>query len=144
MKTRYAFVPLAVGLMLAGCQCGRKTTTPTEDSIIEAAYNYSMAMANYNVDKAIPFATDETQKTTLMRAKQLIQAVGDEYIKSDTPAKIEITDVEITSDTTAYAIYHKTTPLKNFSDTIQLRKRDGKWLAHALMMQVSKPAEPQQ
>lgn len=143
MKTRHFLYPLTIGLILVGCQCGNKTTK-TEDSIIEAAYNYSYAMANYNVQKAAPYATEETQKTTLVRAQNLIQAVGNDYIESDTPAKIKITSVEITSDTSAYAIYHKTTPRKDFSDTLQLRKRDGKWLAHALMKQVAPPSEQQQ
>lgn len=99
--------------------------------ICEAAYNYSYAIANYDVEKAEGYATTETRETTLVRSRQLIKAIDTNYIISDTPAQIEITSVKIVNDTEAYAIYHKTTPLKDFSDTLQMRKRKGQWYAHA-------------
>ena len=103
-----------------------------EKAIKKTAYKYSYAMANYRVDDAEKYATAETRETTLVGARNMIARIGDEYISSDTPASIEIVDWAMTSDTTAYAIYHKTTPIKDFSDTLQLKKRDGRWLAHAL------------
>lgn len=102
-----------------------------ESKIREIAYNYSFAMANYQVDEAEPYATSETQSTTLQKARMIVKAIDKEYIKSDTPASIDITDVTIIDDTSALAVYHKVTPIKDFSDTLELRKRDGLWKAHA-------------
>lgn len=111
----------------------------SEKKIIrEVAYNYAYALANYNVDEAENYATEETRSLTLAVARNMITAVGSEYIKSDTPAEIEIRSVEIINDTVAKTVYHKTTPLKDFSDTLYLRKRNGEWLAHVLIPVVKK------
>ena len=53
------------------------------------------------------------------------------YIAKDTPASIEIISTNILSDSSALVVYHKTTPIKDFTDTLELRKRDGNWLAHS-------------
>ncbi|MBO7101122.1 MAG: hypothetical protein J6V98_03780 [Bacteroidales bacterium] len=100
-------------------------------AIKEAAYNYSYAMANYQVDDAAKYSTNETIETTIEYAHHIINKIDTAYIIADTPAIIEIASTNKTSDTTAYAIYHKVTPIKDFRDTLQLRKREGKWLAHA-------------
>lgn len=108
------------------------TLTACNDNhaIKETAYNYSFAMANYQIDEAAKYATNETIETTLDFARRIIEKIDTAYIISDTPANIEITEINKTSDTTAYAIYHKVTPIKDFSDTLALRKRDGYWQAH--------------
>ena len=105
-------------------------------AIKEAAYNYSYAMANYQIDKAAEYATNETVETTIEYARQIINKIDTAYIIADTPAIIEITSTNKISDTSAYAIYRKKTPIKDFSDTLQLRKREGKWLAHAPIQKV--------
>lgn len=97
----------------------------------DIAYRYSYAMANYDVDAAEPYSTLETRQTTIPTVRNLIGKVGQQYIDSDTPAQIEILSTTIVNDTEAYAIYHKTTPIKNFQDTVRLRKRDGQWQVHA-------------
>ena len=127
-----ALLIAAIMLVLMGCN-------NEERAIQRNAYKYSYAMANYDVDAAEPYATPETGATTLKKARYLVNAVGDEYISSDTPASIEIVSVEQTSDTTAYAVYHKRTPIKNFSDTLPMRKRDGQWLAHIPMRTAPQP-----
>ena len=45
------------------------------------------------------------------------------------------------NDTCAVATYHKITPKKDFSDTLQLRKRDGKWYAHVLPKIAEEPVQ---
>lgn len=110
----------------------------------QVAYAYSYALANYHVDEAEEYATEETKSTTLVKARSLVKAVGDEYIQSDTPAEIEITDVELQSDTVAIATYHKTTPIKDITGTLELRKRDGEWFAHSPMKKVVVPEEKPQ
>ncbi len=101
-----------------------------EKKVERVAKNYATAMANYNVDKAYRYATEETQATTLVKAQYYVSIIDPEYIESDTPAKIKITQTNIVDDTSAYTIYHKTTPIKDFYDTLWLRKRDGEWKAH--------------
>ena len=62
-----------------------------------------------------------------------MKSVKPGYIESDTPAKVRLTDVEMTSDTTATASYHKKTPIKKQDGTVNLVLRDGKWLVHIVM-----------
>lgn len=119
------FLLFCIGLLLL-VSCKNKT-----NQVKEVAYRYSYAMANYNVDDAEPYATLETKQTSLQAARNLIGKVGKAYIDSDTPAQIEIVNTTIINDTEAFAIYHKTTPIKNFHDTVFLRKRDNLWQVHA-------------
>lgn len=113
-----------------------------EQKMVEkAAYEYSYAMANYQVDEAVKYATEETKNTTLDMAKKIVGKVDPSYIKSDTPATIDIVGVKLVNDTCAVATYHKITPLKDFSDTLQLRKRDGKWYAHVVPQRTEEPKQ---
>ena len=108
------------------------TACDSEKSQIEqSAYEYSVAVANYNIDDAVAYCTEETSTTFLKTARYLMQFVDSNYIASDTPATIDIVSVNRLSDTTASVVFHKQTPIKDFSDTLEMRKRDGKWLAHA-------------
>ena len=125
MKKTTLLLTATIALLLFSCSTERK-------KIERNAYNYAYAMANYNIDEAEPYATPETRNTTLVIARRLVQAVDSSYIISDTPAQIKILDIEIYNDTQAYALYHKTTPIKDFCDTLYLRKRDGNWYAHVL------------
>jgi len=118
---------MLVAILFFSCCCKHE-----QKMIEKAAYDYSYAMANYKVDEAEKYATEETKNTTLKMAKGIVKRVDPEYIKSDTPATIDIIDVKIVNDTTAVATYHKITPQKDFSDTMELRKRDGKWYAHVI------------
>ena len=136
MKQFFLILVVAFLFMCCGCKSDRNLAET-------AAYNYSFAMANYQLDEAAKYATVETQNTVIARAEQLLQKVDSSYIKSDTPATIEITDLNFTSDTTAVAIYHKTTPLKNFSGELELRKRDGQWYAHVTPPTMSPDAQKQ-
>ena len=124
MKTRTILPLLAACVAMAAC-------TSTEEKITKAAYEYSYAMANYNVDGAERYATPETRETTLITARQLLLMVDSNYIKSDTPATIEIRHIQIIDDTSAVATYHKNTPIKDFSGTLNMRKRGHRWLAHS-------------
>lgn len=101
-----------------------------EKEIREVAYNYSYALANYKVEDATQYCTKETQETSLAYGLELMKGVSAEYIASDTPATIEIEGIEMTSDTTATAQYHKKTPIKDFGAKVNMVKRDGKWLVH--------------
>lgn len=118
---------LCIGLLLVLC-----TTCDSEKKQIEhSAYEYSDAVANYDIDGAETYCTRETSVTFLKTARFLMQFVDSSYISSDTPATIDIVSVKRLSDTTASVVYHKQTPIKDFTDTLEMRKRDGRWLAHA-------------
>jgi hypothetical protein len=101
-----------------------------EKQIEEAAYNYSIAMSNYRVSEAEQYCTDETRNTTLSRAYVLMGMVDSAYVASDTPASIDILGVRMVSDTVAWVRYHKMSPLTNYIDSIEVRKRNGIWLVH--------------
>lgn len=124
---RTILVPI-VALLVAACN----SSSPEKESIEQAAYNYCVATSNYDLDAAEAFCTEETAKHTLAVGRHLLTLVDSSYIASDTPATIEIKSVKQLSDTSAYAVYHKQTPRKDYVDTMQMRKRDGQWLAHSI------------
>lgn len=101
--------------------------------IREAAYNYLDAMGNYRVEDAVPYCTTETQNGIIRISRNLVKAVEPGYIESDTPAKIKIKKVELTSDTTATVQFRKTTPIKKQTGEVNLVFRDGQWKVHILM-----------
>ena len=122
-------IALAIMAVSVFTCCGCKQD---QKMVMEAAYQYSYAMANYDIDGAAKYATEETKNTTLKTAKSLVQRVDSSYIKSDTPATIEIINVKIENDSMAVATYHKITPLKDFSGLVNMRKRNGQWYAHVI------------
>ena len=127
-------------IVLSGCSCERNAE---KKSIKNVAYGYSYALGNYQVDSADKYASEETRKTTLVTTRSLMRLVDSTYIKSDTPATIRITDIKMTSDTTATAVWHKKTPRKKNSGTIELRKRNGEWQVYDLLKQLPARSEQQ-
>lgn len=123
---RYAIIGLFLAMSIA---CNNENR-----QIEKAADGYLMAVSLYDIDGAEAYCTEETQETTLKTARQLLQMVDSAFFEQDKPVKIDIMSVHCTSDTTATVQYHKTTPIKDFADTLEMRKRDGKWLAHSPMI----------
>ena len=120
------FFPLFILVIVILCaSCNRD-----EKKAQKVGYNYAFAMANYQVDEAAKYATPETQNSTLILAERFTKAVGEEYVKKDTPAKVEIVNFTRLDDTSAVMNFHKTTPIKDIRFSLLLRKRDGQWLAH--------------
>lgn len=115
-------------LLLSAC-------SSQEKQIEKVAYAYNYALATYNIEAAMPYATQETQESTLQMAKKIIAMVDSNYLKADSPATIEITNIKMVNDSLAIATYHKTTPLKDMELTTELRRRNGKWLAHEVLPQ---------
>lgn len=110
------------------CSCGNP-----QKKVKKVAYMYVYAMANYQVDDAIPHCTQETIDGVIARSRELMETVEPGYIESDTPAKVKILSVEMTSDTTAIAHYNKITPNKELNGQVDLVYRNGKWLVHVLL-----------
>ena len=122
-KIIFSLSLLALVILLASCNLDEKKAR-------EVGYDYAFAMANYQVDEAAKYATEETRRSTLILAKNYTAAVGEEYVKSDTPANLETVDFTRIDDTTAIMNFHKTTPIKDTRFSLLLRKRNGHWLAH--------------
>ena len=125
MKKHFSFILCfsALALLLTGCNLNERKAR-------KVGYNYANAMANYQVQEAAQYATEETKNTTLVIAQRLTDAVGEEYVKSDTPAKVEIVTFTRIDDTTAIINFHKTTPIKDSRFSLLLRKRNSRWLVH--------------
>lgn len=135
---KHSIVIFTAATLLLATAC-----TNTTEKIRETAYQYSFALANYRVDDAASYCTQETQESTLQYASHLLENVPAEYIASDTPATIEIKDITMTSDTTATVVYHKTTPIKDFDGSLGLVKRGKEWLAHDPMESTVNNREPE-
>lgn len=130
-KIIFSLSLLALVILLASCNIDEKKAR-------EVGYDYAFAMANYQVDEAAKYATEETRRSTLILAKNYTAAVGEEYVKSDTPAKLETVDFTRIDDTTAIMNFHKTTPIKDTRFSLLLRKRNGHWLAHDTIPTITK------
>jgi hypothetical protein len=126
MKLQIPFTLLLSVLLIltTGCDNNKKKAC-------DVGYKYAYAMANYQVQEAAQYATEETKNTTLVMAERLITAVGEEYVKSDTPAKVKIVKYSQLDDTTAVIDFRKNTPIKKDYDfSLLMRKRNGQWMAH--------------
>lgn len=132
---RYYFI--AVLLLLASACSTDKA------EIKKAAYLYADATANYDIDRAEQYCTHETSQSTLKKARVLMKMIDTSFIISDTPAEVSIIACGLTSDSTAYAVYHKVTPIKDFTDSLNLSKRDGRWLVHDPIQKITKKAPEQ-
>ncbi len=130
-KIIFSLSLLALVILLASCNLDEKKAR-------EVGYDYAFAMANYQVDEAAKYATEETRRSTLILAKNYTAAVGEEYVKSDTPANLETVDFTRIDDTTAIMNFHKTTPIKDTRFSLLLRKRNGHWLAHDTIPTITK------
>ena len=116
-----AVLSLAAIVMLWSCHSQEK-------EMEKVAYGYLMATGNYMIDDAMPYATKATREVTLPFLKNtLIPLTDTNYIISNTPATIKITEIALGNDTAAVS-YVKTTPLKTQNSTIYMIKEDGKWL----------------
>ena len=132
-KTNIIPTLLLLVFCLAACTSqgqSKKTLQKEKKSIEKVAYGYLDAMGNYRIRDAYRFATPETQDKTLRFIEEKVMPITDaKYIKSETPAKITITGITIKSDTTAEAMFHKSTPSSERNNILQLVKRNGKWMA---------------
>lgn len=112
--------------ILVGCSSERK-------DIEHAAYGYLDAMANYRLEDARTYASSMTNETTLEIYSNLLANLDSAYIASNTPATITLGKCQTTSDTTAYVLFHKSTPITQQDDTLRLIKEKGAWLAHVVL-----------
>lgn len=126
-KIKFILALSLVTLVAANCNTEKATISDT-------AFKYLDAMGNYRIADAAPFATKQTQKTTLHYIQNNIMPnVDSNYIRKNTPAKIKIKGIRMVNDTIARVGYHKDTPITHQNDSITMVKRDGKWQANVLI-----------
>ena len=111
--------------------CGCKS----EQTLIEnAAMGYLNAMGNYQIKEAEAYASDETIEKTLHVIEEVIMPNLDpNYVKQNTPATIEIKEVNQLSDTTAQVKYVKTTPIQVQEGSLDMVKRNQEWKAQVII-----------
>lgn len=119
----FFFCAFAITSLLSCCK--------SEKSLIEqSAMGYLTAMGNYKISEAEPYATEETIENTLHAIEKYIMPNLDpNVIKQNTPATIEITDINIVNDTIAEVVYKKTTPIQIQEGKLDMVKRGDEWKA---------------
>ena len=123
MSHRLIFL-ITISLVFSACNSEKQ-------EIKKVAENYLDAMANYRIEEAEPYATEETRNITLRFAEEVIMPhLTPNVIPDNTPASVEITSVKITTDSTATVNYTLTRPLLTTNDTINLLKRNNEWRIH--------------
>lgn len=95
---------------------------------------YLTAMGNYQIKEAEAYASEETIEKTLHVIEEVIMPNLDpNYVKQNTPATIEIKEVNQLSDTTAEVKYVKTTPIQVQEGSLDMVKRNQEWKALVIM-----------
>lgn len=118
-----------------------------EKAVRENAEKYIRALAEYDFEAARPYATLETQQRTLdFIESNILPTIDSASIKQNTPAKLTIDSIVFSSDTSARVFYRKTTPIQtNTPATVDMRLRNGQWLAHQLIdFTIRMGTQPQQ
>lgn len=115
---------LLAAVLLAACG-----NNGTKHEIKTAAYCYLDAMGNYRVEEATPFASRYTRENSIPMLTLLVSRCDTAYIRSNTPAEITVKGVRMISDTSAYAYYHKHTPITEQEDSLLMILEGGQWLA---------------
>lgn len=119
-----------MAVLLASCNSQQKTIGNT-------AYGYLDAVANYRFDDAFPYASQRTQEVTLSFFKQLLERTDTAFINKNTPAKVTIDQVIVTSDSTAQVVYSKTTPItRQLHDTVDMVREDERWVVEWVIQDI--------
>lgn len=110
-------------MVLAACSSQERT-------VRNVAQHYLDATGRYDVPDACRYCTPETADGLRMLDSTTMRLVDSSYIAKNMPAKIKITSLVMTSDTSAEISYHKHTPIAELDGTLIMVLRDGQWMAH--------------
>ncbi|MBR1549348.1 MAG: hypothetical protein IJ634_01775 [Bacteroidales bacterium] len=124
MNTKLSIIASCISIMLTLVACNNETK-----DIEHMAMGYLQATSDYNIEEACKYAVPETANGLHAIEKTLLPMLDPEYIKKNTPATINIVSTTITSDTSANVVYHKKTPISDFTDSITMVKRGNFWMA---------------
>lgn len=140
-KLRITILAISATMM---CACGNNETKEIE----QVAQNYLEAMGNYRIEEAVPFASSYTRENTLPALSSLVAIADTAYINSNRPAVITIHGNKKLSDSTARVYYHKSTPIKEMDDSINVLRENGHWLVDVRINPIPLPKkedlQPQQ
>lgn len=128
---------LAAALLFTAC-------ANDQEQIKQSAQGYLDAMGNYRPADARPYSTQQTCDVTLAFFEHIMQFTDSSVYSNNIPAEITIGDITITDDTTATAAFHKSTPSVQQDGTINLVKRQGRWLVHQVLNVPQLPQAGQQ
>ena len=134
MKQKTTPLLFALSTLLA-ISCSTKNALENIDPLLLSnAEKYIDAMANYDIESARQYATDETKNITLQFIEGfMMPKLDSSFIKKNTPAIIRIDSVTSADDTTATVYYNKKTPIRTDVVTLDMRLRNGQWLAHQVI-----------
>lgn len=111
--------------------------TPEEVQLRHAAQGYLDAMANYRIEEARNYASEETCEGYIKFCLNVVMPNLDSNARADiaanTPATVKLGDITYTSDSTATIAFVKRTPKKKQDGTLNMIKREGEWRAHLLV-----------
>lgn len=128
-KTHFTFgisLFALLAVLLTGCN-------NDENAVRDAAYGYVMATGNFDLDGAMPYASQETRERTLPFLRDVILpqvlAYDTNYIQKNTPVSATIDSVLIKGDS-AWVLFTKTTPVNVTQDELCLIREEGQWLVY--------------
>ena len=91
-------------------------------------------MGNYQIKEAEAYASEETiEKTLHVIEESIMPNLDPNYVKQNTPASIEIKEVNQLTDTTAEVKYVKTTPIQVQEGSLDMVKRNKEWKAQVII-----------
>ena len=135
--TKHSIIPLMLLVAFCTTACeshGQKLQKKDKRQIEKAAYGYLDATGNYRFKDAYKYATKETRERTLKFIEKNIMTKADTAsLMRETPAVITITGITLTSDTTASVMFHKSTPVSERNNIIELVKRDKEWKVNMVL-----------
>lgn len=117
----YSTIIVTVLMTLVGCNNSEKK------EIEQVALGYIDATSKFDFDAAEQYATKQTSEVTLKHLRLIQHFIDSSALENAKQAEFEVKKVEITSDTTAIAVYHKETKTDNYTDTLNMIKEDGAW-----------------
>lgn len=134
MKRKFILALFAIAISLATSCNTRNPLDNIDKNLLSNAEKYIDALANYDFESARQYATPETKQITLQYFEGFIMPILDSsYIEKNTPATIRIDSVTFSSDTSATVYYYKKTPIRADNITLEMRQRNGQWLAHQVI-----------
>lgn len=118
---------LSIAMLMTSCKSD-------EQMIEQNAMGYLEAMGNYRIADAEQYATTETINHTLHFIENTIMPnLDSSYLLKNTPATIEINDIQIIDDTTAEVRYTKTTPIQVQEGKLAMVKENQEWKAQVII-----------
>ena len=114
-----------------------------KEQIRQCAQGYLDAMGNYRPTEARQYSTQQTCDVTLAFFERVMEFTDSSVYANNIPAEITIGEITITDDTTATVNFHKSTPSTQQDGTINLVKREGKWLVDLVLNVPNLPSKDQ-